>query len=175
MTILCAIHEPGVGTWIGSDRQWTSGNRRIIAEPKWAVHGLWAIGVSGDGAVNCAVGQKIADLIGFEPEVAGITTRLLKMLPEIGIKPIENDGSARNYDQGFLIACPGAVWRADGTGCIVPQAATAGGSGSEYALGALYANRGGPARGRLEMAIAAACYWDTGCGGEPCIHLLKAE
>jgi hypothetical protein len=74
MTIICAIHEPGVGTWIGSDTMGERDGRRVNNGSKWTILGSRAIAAAGLALTN--------NIITYNAEVllSGAMFGLLKML-----------------------------------------------------------------------------------------------
>ena len=92
------------------------------------------------------------------------------------------DANGWTLNSALIVAMPGAIWRVDGSGWCDPvqEDYTAGGSGAEVAMGALYADRLSPrarpwlgaadARNAVQVALAAACQHSRGCGGP--VHIL---
>jgi hypothetical protein len=177
VTIVCAIHEPGVGTWIGSDRQETRGWRRqFLRGGKWVVGAHWAVGVSGSAV--------LLDILAEEPAwlAADVTPRqFVKALRErvtadgwARAKDADDDGGPPRYDGRLILASAREVWEVDAAmHCRQADAVFIGG-GEEYAEGAAHALCGMSGEKILKAALDAAIACHAGCGGDPFIQLLKA-
>lgn len=176
MTIACALHLPGLGTWLGGDRRTTT-EAEVLSDHhlKWLVEDGWALGIAGDARAG-ALGQRagLFDRLGNDPAWS-IATTLRKALQADGWHTKDNAG-ARCFDICMLIASAGGVWAA--FDCLTPIAMPAGqfvaiGSGRQLAMGAAHALRGRSPRQVVRRAVEAAIAHDTACGGEPWIHFLK--
>lgn len=185
MTIVCA-QRCGDETWIGSDSRMVA-NFMLYPQPvqKWFLVDDWWVGFSGS--------YRMADLLRYRaPSLANlvsafaVTNALRALTVDDGWKPIEEgsrDGPTR-MDINCILVSPGLDVYEFGTAGVVCPAGdefTAMGSGYEYALGAAEAlsrirsENGSGFIGpeiRMRAAIAAACKYDLGCGGEPFVKRL---
>lgn len=179
MTIIAAIHEPGVGTWIGSDRQETIGwHRRFLVGGKWVIGAHWAVGVSGSGALLDMFDEEQAWL------ARDVTPRqFAKALRERVIadgwarcKDADDDGGPPRYDGRLVLASRAEVWEIDAAMHCRRADTVFTGGGDDYAIGAHFAclQLGVPTNIAMRTALDCAIAHHAGCGGEPFIHLLKA-
>lgn len=178
MTIICALHEPGVGTWIGSDSMACAGDVKAPAHVrKWVFAGAWAIGQSGHPRA-LSLAEKNAEKLAAISCPFDLATTLRDMLRDDGFVVEPGGGAPSDYGQRWLLARADGLWDSDGGGNVVRVNAGslwARGSGRDFALGAAFAAPDTmSALHVVAGAIQAACYYDSGCGGEPFVHLLKA-
>lgn len=180
MTIIAAIHEPGVGTWIGGDRRMTA-NNEIVSDDcdKWLIGNGWAVAFAADHRAQAL--SEHADVMKMVEHADDppweIASRIRSVLDQDGWRGSDAKGS-KDYSACLVIASAQAAWLC--WGCMTPirmplGAMAVAGSGSDFARGAAHAMRGMPPEKILRAAIDAAIAFDTGCGGSPYIHLLKAE
>lgn len=179
MTIICAMHEPGVGTWVGSDRRVTSG-LAIVSDitPKWAAFEGGGIAVTGSNPFRTAIFERSSEVeAGWSASELRIW--LVSVWEGIGVRPKEEPGEASWFTgwtihatpARILVLCPGF-----GTAAVPDKTLFACGSGSDAAEGAAYALRSAgvvDARQIVETSVHAAIKTDAGCGGEPFVHLLR--
>lgn len=178
MTIICAMHKQGIGTWIGSDSRATVG--AVVAPvsiAKWAFVGLWAIGHTGEPR-SLSLVVKHAERLGDIHDPFDLATALRDLLRDDGYRSEDRHGEPSDYGQRWLIASAIGLWDSDGAGSLTriqDECLWARGSGRDFALGAGFAAPDTmPAKDVVLGAIRAACHYDTGCGGEPFVHLLPA-
>ena len=177
MTIICAVHEPGVGTWIGSDTAaFRDGTRRLDCGQKWTIRGTRAMGSSGSHVISNIIEDQADSLLAVSDETPfQLAQRLRKMLIDFGfsIKPYEGEnGQLRAW---VVFATESGVWHFTTDGGVYGIGAghfCADGSGERYAHGAAHACCGS-APGMVNAALSAAIALCDGCGGIPFIHLQK--
>lgn len=183
MTILVALHDPKLGTWIGSDRRITKDGGIVYLDmvDKWCElgSGYW-VGVSGDyrtlNLIACeAVNGRMSDLKGgFD------FTRRVRRLYEEHDWRVKADGyGAPCYGSSFILAMPKAIWSISTDLSIIDvtdRGFFAEGSGERYAFGADFVARSVLCpEERVRTAIKAACAHDAGCGGEIFVKHLPIE
>ena len=181
MTILCALRT-GHGIYIGSDTasiaSGSFGGRRVHHGPKWAMHGPWAIGVSGQMRLQCLISRHMEALTDGLESPNDFTDRLInKIFARYDIKSQASIG-APDCGSNFMLAGPLGVIDIDCTLSVreaLPDEMIATGCGACYALGAAHALDGldvTPAA-VVKRALEAAISLDAGCGGEAWTHLLE--
>ncbi|QCG94975.1 hypothetical protein E6C67_14170 [Azospirillum sp. TSA2s] len=178
MTIICAMHEPGVGTWIGSDQRVTAGNV-IVSDctPKWALVDGGAIAVSGSNAVRTTVFDRSSE-INVCWSASELRKWLMSIWEDLGVPAKIEDGEAAYFRGGTILASPHRILplcSAFGASTVPDRALYAAGSGCDFAEGAAFTMRSAgltDARTIMLAAIRAAVHGNTGCGGEPFVHLL---
>lgn len=177
MTILCAFRDPGLGTWIGSDRLRGGGVRFVMAKHKWVLFdNWWAVGVAGWARAHDVIQHEV-DRIARDAMPYEIASGIRKALVNDGFER-DTDGQVACYGNTLLLASPMGVWDIDAGFAVSPIPArqmAARGSGADYALGVFHALR---LRAEpdviLTTAIDAACTYDpAGCGGAPFVTLLR--
>lgn len=178
MTIIAALHEPSVGTWIGSDRLSVARNRIApFAREKWSIAGSHAVAFAGAGRANDLMRRWVRETnFATFADPLDVATALRDALKADEWGALKNSGDPLSFDVEALYASQRGAWDIDAGFSINGVDAgvlVARGSGIEYAYGAAHALRGRPAETVLRAAIDAAIAHDTGCGGEPFIHLLK--
>jgi ATP-dependent protease HslVU (ClpYQ) peptidase subunit len=176
MTIICAMHEPGVGTWIGSDRLRGGSRKVIMAKPKFILVGGWAIGVAGYARAADAV-EMACERIAACKSVQDVAVALRQVLKADGFERA-TDSQVENYGSDFIVAAVDGVWDIDAGFAISPipnRTLHANGSGQDEARGAAYAARALDVTDAgliVRVAVEAAISNCQGCGGEPFVHLL---
>jgi len=181
MTIICAYHQPGIGTWIGSDRLVTMDGYALAERPKWIVRAGWAVGVAGDKRTLNLLESQAETLLDEPPGAFTVASRIRDMLRADGYVPGDDPGP-QDLGNQIIVAHHSLAWHVDsGFGVVeFPEAMLcAAGSGGPEARGAGHALgaptvSGGVTDGRVlvESAIRAAIALDIHCGGEPWVHLL---
>ena len=174
MTIICALHEPGVGTWIGSDRARNDGDRLVIgADGKWVKRDGWAIGCTGNGRAKDAIA--LAATPPTAPDIEALAVWLRLAIEADGFKPGNADAEAKTFGTWFIVATPTSVWRVANCFAVTPLAPGfyADGSGLDLATGYAWRRDGKP-QDIVRGAIECACLHNIRCGGEPWIELLRA-
>lgn len=178
MTVICALHEPGVGTWIGTDSQATIGGDRVLPGPiaKHVEVGRFWLLMSGHPRSRSLVEQN-AEALAKHWDVFALATAIRDVLKADGWHPTGDKGEAEDFGQRVIFAAPEGIWDSDGSFNLVPWPSgelCARGSGCEIALGAAHALRGRPPQDRVRAALDAACAINTGCGGPLFIRLVEA-
>lgn len=176
MTVICALHEPGIGTWIASDTLVSWENETVGYAEKWIVKGGAALGLTGSSAVRAI----LADAVEFDAETApfALSRKIIEALRAHDFKPKAEEGNTPFWDFSCLFATPFGVSSLGGCGSVVsrfPDDFAAKGSGANYAEGAAWAlaRQGKPPREVVADACAAAMAWDRACGGEIFVECLK--
>lgn len=179
MTILVALHEPNVGTWIGSDSRITIGSQPYpLAAEKWLLTGSRALGHSGFSRTFRMHERAMPGLLLSAPTPDDVVDRLRSMVREddyAGRAP-QDGGGPHEYGSSYILAFDGALFDIARDFTLVPLppgAFWARGSGMDFAFGAWHALRGAPSERIVRAAIEAAVAHDNACGGEPWVHLLK--
>lgn len=180
MTTLVALHTPGFGTVIGSDRRVTSSHTKMeLLHPKWAFCGDWAIGTSGSLRVLNVLQDVGEKLLSDCKNPMEVTWRLTTAFPTMGINP-GNDGESggANYWGGnqFLLANPHGVWEIDPILSVVAVRANmlfSVGSGASYALGCAGGSSLTDPIERCHQALTVAGMWDPHTGGENWVHHIQ--
>jgi ATP-dependent protease HslVU (ClpYQ) peptidase subunit len=176
VTIICGIHEPGVGTWIASDTLMTSGIETVGFVQKWLVRNNCALAISGSAAVLSI----IADHLEFDAsaKLTDLSKRIADLLSERGFKPDAKEGEPPYHGFSGLFATPESIVSFDSAGSVIARfidGFAARGSGANYAEGAawVYSRSGRKPRQILEGAVSAALAYCRGCGGELWIDCLR--
>lgn len=172
MTILCALRLDG-RVLIGSDRQ-SGGGMTFLSEPKWVVHGAWALGIAGQHRAQELVEQN-PDVLAGTPYEIGIAIRRLFLAD--GAEPLRDDNGCgwQHFGQHMLVVSAAGIWSMDTVFCSarVMEEFFAEGSGREFAWGAFYAARKAGERDPAKLmrtCLDAAIEYDDACGGEPWIR-----
>ena len=179
MTTLVALHQPGFGTVIGSDRMASNmAMKHFMPGGKWVVSNGWAIGAAGNYLTNVLISQHIRNLTVELDGVADLAGRLAQMMKEAGYNTMNEDNGPALFGQNFLAATVDGVWDIDGSMAYMqgePGQLVAAGSGEHFALGAGFANARKKPIERIEEALRAALQFDTFSGGEPWIAVMRPE
>lgn len=176
MTIIAALHEKGVGTWIAGDTLVCSEYETVGFNRKWVVKNNAALGLCGSNVTHAI----IEDAIEFDATTKPIHLfrDIVKALRDADFKPKAEEGSTPIWDFAALFATPYQVVGMNGCGSIVPEfigGFAAKGSGANYAEGAAWAlaRSGFGPREIIEGAVAAAMAHCRGCGGELWVDCLR--
>jgi ATP-dependent protease HslVU (ClpYQ) peptidase subunit len=172
MTTIAALHVPGIGTIIGSDRQITSPARKLeLALPKWIISddGMWAMGASGSFRTLNLMFEHSEAIFHSVDTPLELATRIRSMLKEDGYSFADEPGYP-DYDGGFLIASPHGAWDVDSSFSVAPIApgeVAATGSGGFYAIGAGLAleSVADPSE-RVRRCLEIARHFDPSTGGD---------
>lgn len=170
--IVGVVH--GASVWVGCDSMASDGSsKHALAVPKVFRVGDMLLGVCG--------GIRLRDVIEFvvPPERAeGVTDReylirsyvpqLRATFKESGVLLTE-DG-LDEFGGAVLIAYRGKLYELDCDFAVMEHECWATGSGSEYALGAMFATTGDPKK-RITTALEAACEYSPTCA--PPFHIEK--
>lgn len=160
---------------IAADTQVTSGSQRAFGYRKLHQVGSSIMGWSGD----CSYGMALKHYLRNGPALTlhdgvGVFGFLRDFRASLQDKYQHGDAPSDYFLQlgmTILVASPGGLFRVS-TCLSVHQylRCIAIGSGGEYALGAM--EMGASA----EEAVAAACAWDTGCGGRiDCLEVFLKQ
>lgn len=179
MTIICAVRERGVGTWIAADQLITATDGSKVGHVRKWVHGnKFAIGIAGSAATIDSVGHHIRKfrhtMSNFE-----VAQALRAVYKAMGAVVGDREGIPL-MPNSFIFATADRVSTFCNEGGGTPVGyddLAARGSGAPYAEGAWSAMRGRQTamKAKLNTCVAAACEWDTGCGGHPFIALLSPK
>lgn len=182
MTVICAIHSEGEGTWIGSDSQVTLGSASRVAGTiqKWIIGEGCALGVCGSAAILGMLHhhreEMKSDWSGHE-----VWKWLCEKMGEFGVVPGHSDGDPVWVNSSSIFATPDSVYYICGSGGPVEAhdgLLIAAGSGSEFAQGAGYALLAAGVTDYptvIASAVDAASTFDCFCGGETFIGFLGYE
>ena len=177
MTIICAMHEDGVGTWIGSDTIVTAGDSVVGHRRKWIMADGCALAVTGSNAALDLFNDRASEIKpGWSPTVLFGWAKAL--LDERGFKPDAKEGGTPYFDCSYILATPRRVLSIDSAGGGVDfghRGFASRGSGCDVADGAAWVLGRELASPRIiiESAIRAACAYVTTCGGEPWVDCLR--
>ena len=178
MTTIVAVRD-GKRTWIGLDTQGTRGSLRLVCGPKWVRHGAWAVGHAGDLRVLNIMRHHAKRLLDDLEGPFEFTGRLMDILNECDFKlSPHGNNHAPCTGQDFILANPAVMWRICSSSGFAPnEDFWADGSGQDFALGAMYANRAmrgtDDAERILRVALGAAMTFDTLTGGEVWVEVLE--
>lgn len=179
MTIIAAVHEPGVGSWIASDTLAVrDGVRHDMRTLKWVVYGSRALGVSGSQALTSLVDRHKETLLALGKHPFDVIWDLRRLMQEHGAKPKDEEGRLPWMETWVIYATPLGVWGFGTDGAVASLPAgemMADGSGHQFAFGAWEATAGQPASDRLAAAVLAAMKRDQYCGGKLKIQCLREE
>lgn len=177
MTIICALHEPGRGSWIGGDRRRPFSNVPFDHAMKWTLARGKAIGLSGDGRCVTLLHAAADRILGAETAYLAVNELRDVMRDEVSARD-ENDGTGDLFRVWGIIAAPKSIHAFSGSGCITEIPAGvfwADGSGEKAARGAAHALMhcaAWPPEQVVRNAVRAAIACDIECGGEPFVELL---
>jgi len=181
MTIICALHEPGIGTWIGSDTACSKdGLRRLDRGPKWTIVGSRAMGSAGSHLLANIIDEHSGELLNFDGTPFQLARKFRKLLTDYEFAPKEEGGEAPIYRSYVIYATADGVWHFTVDGGVYAIGGCkfcADGSGEDFAYGAAHfslANHGS-GKGTIIAALQAAIDLSDGCGGDPWLHLLPAQ
>lgn len=178
MTTVVALHKPGFGTVIGSDRLTaTPYIKSFLPDGKWFVRGRWAAGFSGYLRQLNVVENHVDELFKNLETPFEFTIRISELYENYKVRPDDDHGPA-DYGSCSLLVTASQVWEIDSGMAIitVPSDQLASiGSGGSYATGAGYTAAKQNPVARVRAALEAACYFDPGSGGEPWIATLKSS
>ena len=177
MTIICAIHEKGVGTWIGSDTAaFRDGVRRSDCGAKWVVRGARAMASSGSHVIHNLLEENADSLLAVsEATHFQIAKRLWNILTDFGFVPAPCEGERGQIKSWVIYATEHGLYHFTNDGGsydIGVGEFCADGAGEKFAYGAAHASQYLGARGMVEAGVSAASALSQWCGGAPFIHLL---
>lgn len=177
MTTIAALHKPGWGTAIGSDRMVSNGAyKTYLVDGKWVRHGDWAVGVAGSLRTLVLVQEHADELFDELASPFEFGQRVIAMFEAFGYTGDQEMGP-KAYGSAMLLACPAGLWDFDGTVTPIPAPANtliAAGSGDAYAIGAGFGmGEGGDPLRRVARGVAAGIAFDPSSGGEVWIGALR--
>ncbi|MFP5513424.1 MAG: hypothetical protein ACLGJC_10120 [Alphaproteobacteria bacterium] len=178
MTILCALHKPGVGTWIGSDRRVSAGST-IMSDTtlKWAMVDGGAVAITGSNALRTAMFDRASE-VSADWMASQFRDWLVDLRTSLGIRPKVEEGSETWFHGNAMLVSATRIMQLDGAGGAWAHEGNVlftAGSGCDYASGAAFALRAYGITDPMtivKVAVCAAIQHDAGCGGEPFLHLL---
>lgn len=187
MSVVIGLRD-GPFTVIGCDGR-LSNDDYIVADdvPKWvALRGSpYYVGIVGQYRGLSLVAEQADTLVSLSPDasfreaVPKIARAVREILKGDGWVDEAADGKPRWLDLEFLIAWPGGLAHVSGVGTVREiDTHIAIGSGSDYALGALWAMQtagGVTAEDRVEIALGAAMRYSQSCGGKVLVHVVGSE
>ncbi len=181
MTVICAVRGSVDSVVLGSDTLITGGHHsRVGTGQKW-VHGRHvSIGTTGPYLVLRAVEHEIGLWKPtMDPHTIWKTMR--KVLKSVEFKPVDKPESddPPYWGFSFMFATYNRLLSFGGDGGGVDFGVmefAARGAGCSHAEGAWSAMASAPAfnmsiNRRVQVAVEAACAWDTSCGGPPVVRL----
>lgn len=178
MTIICAMHEPGVGTWIGSDTQTSFGSLKHRFGPKWILSecGTMALGLSGLNRARYLI--EGIDGLFTDSNPRRVANSIREAIKADEWKPREGEGESVCWSVGAIFATATGYWPIGSDFTVMPPSIDgywAEGSGEQFALGAAYSGvrNGNDPETIVSDMVDAAMAFDTGCGGQCWTHLLR--
>ena len=179
MTIICALNEPGVGTWIGSDTMATRDSLcRFDRGSKWTIGVGAAMASAGTHITTNVIQAHSEELLSGDVPPFELAQRLRKLQIDYGFTTRPDEGKVPWLQAWIIYATPLGVWHLTTDGGAYSIGAghlCADGSGEQFAYGAAHATQSSGAEAQVSAALAAAIALDDGCGGEQWAHLLKAS
>lgn len=180
MTVLCAARGHD-GTWIGSDTGLGFAGDLIPVGPKWVVRGSIAIGTSGDSRALALLREHAVEIFD-SPEPFEMASAWRAACLADGFKEEAGVGPKRFAVGGLIVIVGRGIWHMDGTftPVLVALDYMATGSGTDYAMGAMWANHprdsgfAFDAQHAVHQGLRAAIAMAGGCGGEPWIAKVPA-
>jgi hypothetical protein len=178
MTVICACHEPGVGTWIGSDSIATRDDMAWSQGFKWLRR--------GDRAISCAGTHYLFNLFEANAEtlLAPDITRLAmaqavkSICTDAGYKFANEEGCPPKASIWTLYATAQAAFLIAGDfGSMEfpPMTFIADGSGGQVAEGAFHvAKKFNTVENAMKIAIEAAIDLTITCGSPVHVDLLRS-
>lgn len=178
MTCIVGIKGPD-GIYIGGDSAVSSHNLiQTMTDPKVWRKGQFIFGFSGALRAGQIVkyNMKIPPISNREPTqymVTSFVNSMRKCLKKAGASREEN--KEEEQDNQFLIGYKGHLFEIDEAYgvCEVADEYVAIGSGTEYALGSLYATKDHPTENRLIKALESAAYFSESVA--PPFHIVKIK
>lgn len=179
MTIICAMRDPITGkVWIGADSRTTESGNLLIPTVcrKWRIakRGRHAVALAGWGR-GCDVIRHADEemLFGGDLTAMELSGRIRNLLLADGFSRRDGSGPVQ-IQAASLIVVDGRLYDCDDSFAVSEIAdgqVWATGSGRGFALGAAHAMRHvadflAPVD-VIKGCVAAACAYDTACGGEP--------
>lgn len=167
--------------YLGGDSCISSDNLlQTIADPKVWKKGTFVLGSAGSLRVLQIIKykMKIPPINQREPTEYMVTTfvdAMRKALKEAGGAGGAKEENKEEQDNSFLVAFKGRMFEIDGAYaiCEVVDEYIAIGSGTDYALGALYATKGEDPEVRIKKALEAASYYADGV--RPPFHIIHTK
>jgi hypothetical protein len=182
LTIICALSDKETGeVWLGCNDGMTIGETRLPSVmSKWLRFGDWALGVSGIGLAHNVLQMNAGKFPRRAQSPLDIILHIKTAFAEFDLGAKEEGDVALSYDVSCLLAhAGGRLWDMDfrlATDEVPAGTLWARGSGMDFALGADFALRqsGLAARDRIQNAVEAALFYDTGCPGSALVEVLPA-
>ena len=180
MTVVVGIHNPEIGTVIGSDRLAQWGERPFTTiEKTWRAK-EWVIGHTGDLVVGQYV-RNHGDFLVEHNSIGGVVLGLRTCAEKYGfLHPAKDDEPPTMGGNSFLVGHRTGLWMVGASFVVVPippMTPAAVGCGAELALGAaevlmrLDYVRSQDAGRIVAQAVEVASKYSTACGGGCDLHL----
>lgn len=178
MTCIVGLKSPN-GVYLGGDSCVSESNLvQTMIDPKVWKRGRFVFGYAGTLRTGQLIKYKFKHppIQNREPTqymVTGFVDKMRKVLKQSGAAREEH--KEEEQDNDFLIGFNGHLFIIDsGYGvCEVADPFVAIGSGTEYALGALFATQGKSPEVRVKKALEAAAYYSDSVG--PPFHIVKCK
>lgn len=178
MTCIVGIKSAS-GVYLGGDSAVSESDLiQTMVDPKVWKKGRFIFGYAGTLRVGQLIKYKlkIPPINGREPTqymVTGFVDAMRKCLKQAGAAREEH--KEEEQDNQFLIGFNGHLFEIDsGYGvCEVADSFIAIGSGTEYALGSLYATKGKPPEARILKALETADHFSESVG--PPFHVVRCK
>ena len=186
MSILLAVNDPDARqTWLGSDTKARRGRRMEDTGSKWVQFGTWAIGVSGWWRTTNFIQADPGRFLAGVNTPFDVTERLRAAYEQYGYKgsfDAEDHEGPPCYGDTFLVASLDGVWEIGPSFEVLeirPRCVAVIGSGTDYALGAIWAYNersiAMDAEGIIARCIDCAAQFDSGCGGAPWLGYIAEQ
>lgn len=175
MTIVAAVHEPGVGTWIGSDSLVHYGDIAYRGIYKWTRGANCAIACAGFSRARNVFDEHVEKVC--LPTIGKTTEAMREALKGDGWHAIGEPGEPPRWKFDAVVAYCDCVYLVDahfGFAPCAPHELAVQGSGEEVALGAYSAARelGLRCGDALDLAIRIACRHIMSCQEPRRVDLL---
>ena len=177
MTIIAAIHNPKIGTYISSDKQYSNNYEKRFGEHKWVsiTPNFW-VGFAGTFRILDVIREHKEDLVDGTESAFIFGNTLIKLITEYGFCPDSENHSSPTFEMQLLVATSLGISEIEGNfACFkIPSNTLAvAGSGSHFAMGAGYALKGKvDSKKLITTSVKAACSYDISSGGNPWVHLI---
>jgi hypothetical protein len=176
LTIIAAMHQPGVGTWIGSDRaRHDDGRQRLLTGGKWWRSGGWAIGNTGQARSRDALAQYAIEKAPPQDDIADLAVWMRRALTNDGWESRAHQGQPQYFAVDWMVATKAAIWW---IGCdfavteLSLDALHAEGSGCDLAIGYAWQRQDRPAL-LVQNAVRCAITFNQHCAGDPWVECVR--
>jgi ATP-dependent protease HslVU (ClpYQ) peptidase subunit len=178
MTIIAAMNEPDVGTWIGADSLVSGGDGVVCGhQDKWFKGLGFALAVSGSNAAATVIRDTITEVENWwQPSKLWVWT--VDLLRYYGFTADNKPGEPGYFSLSLMFATPEYIWTLSPVGDALKfgeNQFVAIGSGADVAYGIAYAmeRAGQEPQAIIAEAVAGAIELNRTCGGKVQLDCLK--